>query len=125
MNTDVRGVHCDIDNSTREYLESKMHRLDFARELILDLPITITKGKENRFEIEVMIHFKWGNTTHVGVKCFDLFKGIDEIFDKMEIKINREKSKIQYHKGQISFRTGGIDNGDAEPVSELEPESES
>jgi ribosome-associated translation inhibitor RaiA len=32
------------------------------------------------------------------VKAFDLLKGIDELFDKLEAMIEKEKSKVQEHR---------------------------
>jgi putative sigma-54 modulation protein len=106
MTTEVRGVHYEIDDTTREYLDRKMARLDFARDLIVEMPITITKGTKDGFELETTVHFRWGKSTHVGVKNFDVHKGVDALFDKLEEKITREKAKLQHHKGEASVRSG-------------------
>lgn len=115
MTTAVRGVHFELDVATRELIDKKVGRLDFARDLIVELPITITKGKKDGYELETTVHFRWGKSTHVGVQSYDLHKGVDALFDKLEGKITREKAKIQHHKGDATVRTG---EGAAKPETE-------
>ena len=38
------------------------------------------------------------------MQSFDIFEGIDKLFDKLELKVVKEKKKIQDHKGQDSVR---------------------
>jgi putative sigma-54 modulation protein len=104
MNIEIKGVHVDITDSTREYINKKMQRLDFASEHIMDLLFTLSQEKR-QYKIDANIKLRWGQAIHVGEVAFDLFEGIDSLFDKMEVKINREKKKIQEHKGQDSVRT--------------------
>jgi len=35
----------------------------------------------------------------VGEEGFDILEGIDKLFDKMELKISKEKKRVQEHKG--------------------------
>jgi len=105
MTTEIRGVHCEIDDQTREYIDRKVARLEFAKELIVGLPITITKGKKQGYDLETTVHFRWGKSTRVGVKEFDLHKGVDALFDKLEEKVTRVKAKLQHHKGEATVRT--------------------
>ena len=104
MNTEIKGVHLEVSEKIRTYINKKLQRLDFARDYLVDLLFTLTQEKRS-FKIEVNINFRWGNSNHVGVDGFDIFEGIDKLIDKMELKIIKEKKKIQDHKGQISVRT--------------------
>lgn len=108
MTTEVKGVHYEIRDSDREYIDKKLERLDFARNLILEMPFTITKSTKGGFQIETNLHFKWGKSTHLGVTDYDLYKGIETLFDKLETKVLREKNKVQNHKGDPTHRTGEI-----------------
>lgn len=108
MTIEVRGVHFEIDQHIREYIDKKVERLDFARDLVVELPITITKGTKEGYDLETTVHFRWGKSTRVGVQSFDLHKGVDALFDKLEAKITREKAKIQHHKGDATVRTGEV-----------------
>ncbi len=104
MNTEVKGVHLEISEDIRTYVYKKLQRLDFARDYLVDLLFTLTQEKRC-FKIEVNLNFRWGNSNHFRVDCFDIFEGIDKLIDKMELKIIKEKRKIQDHKGQTSVRT--------------------
>jgi putative sigma-54 modulation protein len=118
MNTEIKGVHVEITDAMREYVDKKMHRLDFAREHLVDLLFSFAQEKKGQYKAEVNINFRWGNSTHVGVDAFDIFEGIDKLFDKMELKIIKEKKKIQDHKGQDSVR------GAEAPVEEGAPDED-
>ena len=96
MNVEIKGIHLEVNQKIREYIDSKMTRLDFARELIVDILLNLTKERR-RFAVEATVNFRWSVTTHVGAKAYDLYQGIDELFDKLEAKIEKEKSKIKEH----------------------------
>jgi len=96
MNVEIKGIHLEITRSIQDYLDEKMPRLDFASEHIVDFMLNLTREK-SLFKVEATINFRWGASIHLGVKSFDLNKGIDEFFDKLEAKIEKEKSKIKDH----------------------------
>ena len=96
MNVEIKGIHLEVTKNIQDYLDAKMPRLDFAKELIVDFMLTLTREK-NLFKVEATLNFRWGTSTHLGVESFDLNKGIDEFFDKLEAKIEKEKSKIKDH----------------------------
>ena len=96
MNTDIKGVHMDVSQHVRDYLDKKMKRLSYADGLIVDMLFTLTQDSK-AYKTEVNINFRWGTSSHIGVESFNLIKGIDQLFDKMDVKINKEKEKIQEH----------------------------
>jgi len=96
MNIDVKGVHLDISQKVRDYLNKKLKRLGYAEDLIVDLLFTLSQDSK-AYKVEATINFRWGGSAHIGVDAFNLIKGIDQLFDKMDIKINKEKAKIQEH----------------------------
>jgi putative sigma-54 modulation protein len=103
MNFELKGVHFDIDQKSRDYIDDKMPRLDFAKDLLVDLLLTLTREKR-RFSLEATLNFRWGKSRHVGVKAFDLFQGIDDLFDRLEALVEKEKSKVQEHRGRDGER---------------------
>ena len=96
MNVDIKGVHMDVSQGMRDYLDKKMKRLSYADDLIVDLLFTLTQDTK-AYKTEVNINFRWGTTSHIGVESFNIIKGIDQLFDKMDVKIIKEKEKIQEH----------------------------
>jgi len=96
MNVDVKGVHLDISQNIRDHVNKKLKRLGYAEDLIVDLLFTLTQDAK-AYKAEVNINFRWGTSAHIGVNAFNLIKGIDQLFDKLDVKINKEKEKIQEH----------------------------
>ena len=96
MNLEIKGVHYDLDEETKEYIEKKVQRFDFAKDLIMDLLFSV-RHEKNRFKIETNINFRWGYSTHLKVSSFDLGEGLDKLMDKISAKIHKEKGKIQEH----------------------------
>ncbi len=96
MNVDVKGVHLDVSQRIHDYLNKKMKRLAYAEDLVVDVLFTFTQDTK-AYKVEVNMNFRWGTSAHIGVESFNIIKGIDQLFDKMDVKINREKEKIQEH----------------------------
>ncbi len=97
MKVEVRGIHLTVTERMKSFIDKKVSRIDFAKDLIVDLLVRLLR-EGSGFKCEATINFRWGNATHMEVDCYDIYEGIDKLFDKMEVKINREKGKIQEHK---------------------------
>ena len=96
MKVEIKGIHLEITPAIKAYLDDKMPRLDYVKDSIVDLMISLTREK-NLFKADVTVNFRWGSSTHIGVENFDLNQGIDELFDKLDAKVEKEKSKIKEH----------------------------
>ena len=103
MNTEIKGIHLEVNERIRDYVDKKLMRLDFAKDYIVDCLLNFSKEK-NLFKLEATINFRWGSSIHVGVDGFDLDQGIDLLFDKLEAKVEKEKSKIQEHRRKEAAR---------------------
>jgi putative sigma-54 modulation protein len=97
MRTDIKGVHLDITQDIRTHIDRKLHKLEFASSMIMDLLFTLCR-EGSSFKIEVTINFRWGTSAHIGVEAFDILEGIDILFDKIDAKVTKEKDKIQQHQ---------------------------
>ncbi|MBN2552699.1 MAG: ribosome-associated translation inhibitor RaiA [Spirochaetales bacterium] len=104
MNIDIKGVHVEITDKIREYIDRKLHRLDFVAEHIIDLLLFVSQ-EGSQYSLEATINFRWGNSNHMRVKNFDIYEGVDKLFDKLELKVLKEKNKIQEHKGLDTVRS--------------------
>ena len=96
MHTEIKGVHIDVTDNMKEYIDKKIHKLDYAKEFIIDLLFTITKEKKD-FRLEANINFRWGSQAHISTDSFDVYEGLDTLFSKMEHKVSKEKEKRQEH----------------------------
>ena len=96
MNLELSGIHLDITDDIRNYFNKKLPRLEFATNYIIDLLFKLIKEKHG-FKLESTINFKWGTSAHIHVDGFDIYESIDKLFDKIELKIKKEKNKVQHH----------------------------
>jgi putative sigma-54 modulation protein len=93
MNTEIKAVHFTLEDAEKEYLLKKTGRIHNAEKMIVDLLITLTKDKE--FSAEATVNFRWGVSIHVKEHDFDLRAASDKLIDRLEIKITKEKEKMQ------------------------------
>ena len=96
MTVDIRCVHFELSETSRAYLDAKVERIGYAKDMIVDLIFVITKDKE--FKLEATVNFRWGLQAHVEERDFDLNPGIDKLVDRLEQKIAKEKEKVQERK---------------------------
>ena len=93
MNTEIKAVHFSLNSDAKEYLEKKIARIHNAESMIVDLLVTLTKGKD--FEADATVNFRWGVSVHVKENDFELGPAIDKMMDKLETKITKEKEKVK------------------------------
>lgn len=93
MNTEIKAVHFSLHDDAKAYLNKKLERLRYAENMIVDLLITIKKEKD--FIAEATVNFRWGVRIHVAEADFELTKSIDEMIDKLDAKITKEKEKVK------------------------------
>ena len=96
MNIEIKGIHVEVSQRIRDYIDEKMPRLDFGKDLLVDFLMNISREK-SLFKLDTTLNFRWGAVKHVGVENFDLNKGIDDLYDKLEAVIEKEKSRIKDH----------------------------
>jgi putative sigma-54 modulation protein len=96
MNFELKGVHYDLSEKTKEFIDHKLHRIDFAKEYIIDLLITVTKNKPG-YSVESNINFQWGHSSHVGAESHELYEAIELMLDKLEHVVRKEKKKVREH----------------------------
>jgi putative sigma-54 modulation protein len=97
MNLEIKGAHVEITEKIRSYIDKKMPRLDFAKDSLIDLLLHFSQEK-SLYRLEANLNFRWGHSMHVGEDSFDIYEGLDKLFDKLEQTILKEKKKIQNHK---------------------------
>ncbi|MCL1814769.1 MAG: ribosome-associated translation inhibitor RaiA [Treponema sp.] len=93
MNIDIKAVHFTLRDEAREYLDKKIARIHNAENMIVDLLITLTKGKN--FSAEATVNFRWGVSVHIKEHDFELNPAMDKLMDKLEQKITKEKEKVK------------------------------
>lgn len=97
MNYEVKGIHYDVSDTTREHIAKKMKRLDFASDLVTDMSLSVIR-EHHGYKVDANTNFRWGKSSHVSAEAQELYKGIELVIDKLEAKVRKEKEKIQDHK---------------------------
>lgn len=97
MNVEMQAVHFNLSDDTREFIDEKIQKIDFAKDYIIDLLFTMKKEK-HEFIIEVTINFRWHKSAHISVTDHALHEGLERLIDKMAEKVRKEKEKIKEHK---------------------------
>ena len=105
MNVEVKGIHVEVTRKMQEYIDMKMPRLDFGRDLIIDFLLNLSHEK-SLFKLDATMNFRFGTSKHIGVENYDLNKGIDDLFDKVEAVIEKEKSRIKDHHKKDTAEAG-------------------
>ena len=96
MHTEVRGIHVNVTQAMKDLIQRELHKLDFAKDLLIDLLFTVSREKSS-FKLEVTLNFRWGTSAHIGTDSFDFDEGVNTLFDKIEAKVIKEKEKVQQH----------------------------
>lgn len=99
MNLEIRGIHYHISDTSKEFIERKLQRIDFAKDYIIDLAVIISK-EPHGYEAEGKAHFKWGTQVMVKESGFELYEAIELLMDKLEHAVRKEKGKKVEHKGK-------------------------
>ncbi len=96
MNITVKGVHYDISDRTREFINEKLSHIDPFKDLIVSVEVTVTKEKSG-YQVESNVHFKFGSNVHLSESHLELYPAIENLMHKLDAKVSKEKDKIKEH----------------------------
>jgi putative sigma-54 modulation protein len=97
MELEIKGVHLDVKDETRDFIHEKLEKVEFAKDYIISLDFTLTR-ENAEYLAEAKLHFKWGAAPVIKVRTFDLHESINALIDKVDHKIRKERDKITDHK---------------------------
>jgi putative sigma-54 modulation protein len=97
MELEIKGVHLTVHDDTRELITTRLEKLEFASDYIVDLDFTLTR-ENPEFLAEVKLHLSWGHISVIKVRSYDLHEGINTLIDKLDHKIRKERDKVTDHK---------------------------
>ena len=95
MNVEIKSIHFELPEDYRDIIEKKVHKIDFAQNMIVDFHLAITREKD--YIVESTLNMRWGTSHHFRVENFDLRDAIDKLFSKIDQKVSKEKEKIKDH----------------------------
>ena len=97
MNIIIQGSSgYNVSEKTKTYIKKRMEKLNYFKNHINDINFHISEEK-HEFKIDVNMIMKKIGTHKFTTNDKELYNAIDKMVHKMDIKINREKTKIQDH----------------------------
>ena len=85
-----------LDEKQTALIEKKLERVKYADDLIIDLILRVKEDK--KFFWDANVNFRWGATAHVEADDFDFAAGLNKLMDVLDVKIKKEKDKVQEKK---------------------------
>ncbi|MCF7934551.1 MAG: ribosome-associated translation inhibitor RaiA [Spirochaetia bacterium] len=96
MHLDIQGIHYNVSDTTQEFIQKKLERIDFAKDYVIDLSIMVIK-EPHGYMLEGKIHFQWSKVKVVSETGLELYEVIELFVDKLERVIRKEKGKVKEH----------------------------
>jgi putative sigma-54 modulation protein len=93
MNLHLTGHHVEITPSIREYVVSKLERINRHFEQVIDVSVIMSVQKLDQ-KIEASVHLS-GKDIHVECHDADMYAAIDGLVDKLDRQIIKHKEKFQ------------------------------
>jgi len=93
MNLHLTGHHVEITPAIREYVTSKLERINRHFEHVIDVNVVMTVEKLDQ-KIEANVHLS-GKDIHVQAHDGDMYAAIDGLMDKLDRQVLRYKERFQ------------------------------
>lgn len=93
MTPSINAIGFSMDPKQADLVNSKLKRIAYADDLIVDLLLKIKFDKE--FSFDTTVNFKWGTSAHVSEKDRDFAAALNKMMDILDNKVKKEKDKVQ------------------------------
>jgi len=95
MNVQVSGHHVEVTQAIREYVMSKLERIQRHFDQVIDINVILSVQKL-RQKAEISVHLS-GKDIHVESDDEDMYAAIDLMMDKLDRQIIKHKQKAFSH----------------------------
>ncbi len=95
MNLNISGHHMDMTDALRNYVSTKMERIERHFDHVIDAEIVLEVEKL-RHKAEATMNVR-GNTLHAEATEEDMYAAIDKMIDKLDRQTRRHKEKTTDH----------------------------
>lgn len=103
MRIDIHGQQIEITAALRQYVETKMQRLERHFDPAFDVRVTLAVEK-NRHHAEANVNIG-GRTLHANSDGQDMYAAIDLLTDKLDRMLVKHKEKlVDHHRGESLTR---------------------
>ena len=102
MQINLSGHHVDITTPLRDYVNSKMERLERHFDQVTDIHVVLGVEKL-RHKAEATMHISGGDIFADSVEE-NMYAAIDALVDKLDRQLKKHKEKItNHHRGEGSI----------------------
>ena len=102
MNFKVSGHHVSVTPAIRDYVHSKLSRINRHFDHVIDVNVILTVEKLAQ-KAEVSVHVR-GRDIHVETVDENMYAAIDTLADKLDRQIIKYKDKAQAHQHEAPKR---------------------
>ena len=102
MNLHLTGHHVEITPAIREYVTSKIARINRHFEHVIDVNVIMTVEKLDQ-KIEANVHLS-GKDIHVQANDADMYAAIDVLMDKLDRQVLKHKERFAPRHAQAIKR---------------------
>ncbi|QMT31046.1 ribosome hibernation-promoting factor, HPF/YfiA family [Alysiella filiformis] len=95
MNLHITGLHIEVTNAMREYVEKKMSRINRHSDGLISVNITLSAEK-TQHKAAAQAHLA-GKDLHVEAIESEMYAAIDVLMDKLDRAILQHKEKANRH----------------------------
>ena len=92
MNLHLTGHHVEITPAIREYVTSKLERINRHFDHVIDVNVIMTVEKLDQ-KIEANVHLS-GKDIHVQAHEGDMYAAIDGLIDKLDRQVIKHKERF-------------------------------
>jgi putative sigma-54 modulation protein len=96
MNLQLTGHHVEITSAIRDYVVSKLARIERHFDHVIDVNVIMTVEKLDQ-RIEANVHLS-GKDIHVQSRDGDMYAAIDDLIDKLDRQVLRHKERFQVNR---------------------------
>jgi putative sigma-54 modulation protein len=107
MRIEISGHQIDVTAALREYVESKLAKLERHFDNLLDVHVILSVDKLDH-KAEATVHAT-GRTLHADSVAESMYAAIDLLADKLDRQVIKHKEKLtDHHRGEAPSRSGSF-----------------
>jgi putative sigma-54 modulation protein len=102
MQINVSGHHIEVTGSLRQYVETKLERLERHYDQVTNVHVILRVEKQGQ-KAEATIRIQGGDI-FAEAESDDLYAAIDMLVDKLDRQLIKQKEKMKDHKARDTIR---------------------
>ena len=100
MQLSVTGHHVEVTSALREYVDTKLARLERHFDHVSDIHCILTIEKLSH-KAEATVHLS-GGIIHADAVAQDMYAAVDGLIDKLDRQVKKHKEKLTDHHARDS-----------------------